>query len=105
MAKSNHGTKISLDVVQHLAKLANLPLTKEEEVDLQSSLSSIIKYVGEVKSLEIAGLPTTNQVTGKVNELRDDIVEPSLSLQEATSQASVPLYKNYFLVPKILHDD
>lgn len=105
MSGASSKKTITIDEVEHLAKLSELPLTDKEKENLQSSLSSIIDYVGEVQSLDIEGIPTTNQVTGKFNELRDDAVEESLSQEKVFASSSVPIHNSFFMVPKILNDD
>ncbi len=47
---------ISKDQVRHIAKLARISLTKEEEEKFQKELSLILDYVGKLKEVKIEGV-------------------------------------------------
>lgn len=94
-------TDLTAKEVAHLAKLANVKLTPEKSTEFQTELTSIVGYVGEVQKIELENVQPTAQVTGKVNEFRQDIVTPSLSQSESISQASKS-YQGYFIVPAVL---
>lgn len=56
-----------------LAQLARLALTDEEVDEFGRELSEILQYVEQLQSVDITGLQPTNQVTGLVNVMRDDV--------------------------------
>jgi len=47
---------ISKDQVHHIAKLARISLTKEEEEKFQKELSLILDYVGKLKEVKVEGV-------------------------------------------------
>lgn len=67
--------KLSSDDVLKLARLARLDLTDEEVAEYSEELSDILAYVEQLQQVDISELTPTNQVTGLVNVVRDDIVK------------------------------
>ncbi len=87
--------------VQHVAHLARLALTPEEERKLGVHLGSILEYVEKLREVNIEGVEPTAHAAPRVNVLRADAVRPSLTQDEALRNA--PAQGNgLFLVPKIV---
>jgi aspartyl-tRNA(Asn)/glutamyl-tRNA(Gln) amidotransferase subunit C len=91
--------------INHLAKLANIPLSDDNKKAFEKQLSAVVAYVGEVTKINLDGVEETAQVTGKVNELREDVVTPSMSQAEALSQAHGHIHEGYFVVPQVIKHD
>jgi aspartyl-tRNA(Asn)/glutamyl-tRNA(Gln) amidotransferase subunit C len=75
---------MKIDVL-HIAKLANLPLKKEEIEKYEKQLSSILEYIEKLQKVKTNNIPETSQVTNLENVTRDDATESSLSQDEALS--------------------
>lgn len=60
-------TEISLDTVKHIARLARLQLTPEEESRYQKDLSSILGYMEILGEIDTENVSETAQVTGLTN--------------------------------------
>lgn len=90
--------------VKHLAKLANVKLTKDQEKVLSESIPSVMEYMDEIKNLDLDKIPETSRVTEEINVLREDIVEPSLSQKEALSNAK-RTYNGFFVVPYVFEKE
>lgn len=65
-------TTISLELVRHIAKLARLHLTPEEEQRYQKDLSSILGYMEILNELDTKDVAETSQVTGLTNAMFAD---------------------------------
>lgn len=78
---------MKIDVL-HIAKLANLPLKKEEIKKYEKQLSSILEYIENLKKVKTEGTAETSQVTNLENVTRDDTTAPSLSQDEAISNTN-----------------
>jgi aspartyl-tRNA(Asn)/glutamyl-tRNA(Gln) amidotransferase subunit C len=78
---------MKIDVL-HIAKLANLPLKKEEIEKYEKQLSSILEYIENLKKVKTEGTAETSQVTILENVTKDDIPMPSLSQDEALSNTN-----------------
>lgn len=79
--------KLTLSQVQHVVKLANLPLTEEELAKYSEQLSEILDYVEQLEKVATDNIEPTFNVTGFHNIFRDDQVQPSLSQEEAVKNA------------------
>ena len=93
---------ISQEEVEHVAELARLQLTREESEQFALQLSSILKYVEELKAIDTTGVcPTTSVVAEDAGALRDDAVHPSLSQEQALRNAPEAV-DGFFHVPHVL---
>ncbi len=87
--------------IAHVAKLANLPLKPEEKNKFEKQLSEILAYVEKLKEVDTKNVEITSQVTGLENITREDTTTPSLSQEEALSNAKSK-QNGLFKVPAIL---
>lgn len=88
----------------HIAKLANLPLTKDEEKKLGEQLQETLEYIENLNEIDTKSADPTSQVTGLENVARDDEVIPSLSQEEAL-QNTKSTHNGFFKVKGILDSD
>ncbi len=70
--------------VKKVAKLANLPLTSEEEEKYSQQLSKILDYIVQLNSVDTENVEPTYNVSGLSNVMAEDEVSESLSQEEAT---------------------
>ena len=91
--------KLTLEEVKHVARLANLNLSDLELINLAQKLSETIEYVDQLQSIDTTGVTPTSQVSGKINQFREDVTSPSLSQNEALANA--PSSHNGYFVAKI----
>ncbi|OFX23869.1 MAG: asparaginyl/glutamyl-tRNA amidotransferase subunit C [Anaeromyxobacter sp. RBG_16_69_14] len=94
---------LSLDEVRRIAVLARLKLSPEEEQLFRGQLSAILDYVEQLKELDVSGVePMTHALAaGDLPPLRDDVVRPSLSPEEALANAPAR-EGTCFKVPRII---
>ncbi|MBI2196582.1 Asp-tRNA(Asn)/Glu-tRNA(Gln) amidotransferase subunit GatC [Candidatus Daviesbacteria bacterium] len=78
---------LTLDQVKHVAKLANLPLTPEEEEKYSEQLSKVLDYIEQLNSVDITNVEPTFNVTGQVNVMREDTTAGCFTQEEALSNA------------------
>lgn len=81
--------------VAYVAKLANLPLNPGEEAKFQKQFEETLKTIAVINELDTLGIEPTSQVTGLVNIVRQDVVDPSRILPPPKSN------NGYFTVPSI----
>ena len=89
--------------VKHVAKLANLPLSKNEEKKFKKQLSEIISYVEKLEEVNTKNLEITSQVTGLENIIREDEISQSITQEEALSNTKKK-YNGYFEVDAIFDE-
>jgi aspartyl-tRNA(Asn)/glutamyl-tRNA(Gln) amidotransferase subunit C len=87
--------------VEHVAHLARLGLTEDELSRLEGQLNHIIDQYGVLTTLDTEHIPPTAQTIELANILRDDVVQPSLTTDEALSNAP-ERSGGHFVVPAIL---
>ncbi len=90
--------------ISHVAKLANLTIEKDEEVKFESQLSSVLSYIERLNEVDTTGVMETSQVTGLENVLDEDKSRPSLTQEEALSQAHTK-NNGFFAVKGVLENE
>jgi aspartyl-tRNA(Asn)/glutamyl-tRNA(Gln) amidotransferase subunit C len=95
--------RITRDEVERVARLARLRLTDEERETMTSQLDAILGYIDKLNALDTAGIEPTTTVIPMVSVMREDVVRPSLSQEEALANA--PDREDvFFRVPRIIED-
>lgn len=98
-------TMVTVKDIDHLAQLANIPLTNDQAEELMSQVGITVSYVSTLQSLPTEGVTETAQVTGLENIYRNDEIDTSriLSQEDALSQ-SRRVYNGYFVVDQVLDE-
>lgn len=96
--------ELSLDAVRHVARLARLALDEGQIAHLRPQLQSILHYVAQIGELDVAGVEPMAHALPLSNVLRDDVIEPSLTLEEVLRNAP-ETDGPFFKVPKIIGGD
>ncbi len=73
--------------IEHVAKLARLQLTEEEKAKLASQLGQILEHAARIGEVAAADVVPTASPIPRANVYREDIVEPSLPVDEALRNA------------------
>ena len=95
--------KISIQEVEHVAKLARLAVSEEEKEAMSRQLSEILTYVGKLNELDTSKVEPTSHVLDLSNVVRDDVVRDSLPAAEALANAP-DREGDHFRVPKIIEE-
>lgn len=93
--------EISIEEVRHVAALARLYLLPEEERPLAVEMSRILDYVGHLQALDTQGIEAAFGVLPLNDVMRDDLVRPSLPVEQVLSNAPRQL-EGHFLMPRIM---
>jgi aspartyl-tRNA(Asn)/glutamyl-tRNA(Gln) amidotransferase subunit C len=87
--------------VEYVAHLARLELTPEEARKFGAQLGQVLSYIEKLKEVDVNGVEPTAHAFPLVNVTRADEVRPSMTNEEALSNA--PAHANgLFIVPKIV---
>lgn len=87
--------------VNHVAKLANLPLTIDQKNKFEKQLSDVLQYIAKLNEVDTENITPTSQVTGLENIVREDTATSSLSQIEVLSNTKSS-QKGFFKVKGIL---
>ena len=107
--KDNSARTVSRDEVRHVAALANLQLTAEEEPAIERDLNAILAHIAQMNELDTTGVPAMAQVgemlalapAANGEELRGDAVKPSVD-RAAVMAAAPETDGRFFKVPKVI---
>jgi aspartyl-tRNA(Asn)/glutamyl-tRNA(Gln) amidotransferase subunit C len=94
-------SRISVEQVRHVARLARLELSAAEEERLQSELSAILCYVDKLNELDTSAVEPTAQVGESGTPMREDEVTNRPAPAEMLANAP-RRDDNFFKVPKII---
>ena len=91
-------SKISVEEVERIAKLARIGLTPEETAKMSEELGNILEFVEQLQKVDITGTEPTDQVTGLEDVWREAVVRPSLPREQLL--AGAPHQKDGYIVVK-----
>ena len=92
---------LSRDDVAHVAHLARLGLTEDELSRLEGQLNHILEQYAVLAELDTEHIAPTAQTIELENILRDDVVTPSFTVDEALAGAPERA-GDHIVVPAIL---
>jgi aspartyl-tRNA(Asn)/glutamyl-tRNA(Gln) amidotransferase subunit C len=96
--------ELSRDEVRHLADLARIDLSDAELDHLAPQLNVILEAVASIQGVAGDDVVPTSHPIPMTNVFRDDVVEPSLTPEQALSGAPV-VEEQRFSVPRILGEE
>jgi len=96
-------SSLSRDDVAKLAALARIEMSEEELVSLASQFGVILDAVARVQEVNLDGVVATSHPQPIQNVFRKDVVQPSLTPEQALSGAPAQ-EEQRFRVPQILGD-
>jgi aspartyl-tRNA(Asn)/glutamyl-tRNA(Gln) amidotransferase subunit C len=78
---------LTIEQVQHVARLARLRLAPDELEKMREQLSNILDHFQMLQELDVSGVPATAQVTELQSVTRPDELRPSLPREAALGNA------------------
>lgn len=92
---------VTLQDVEHIAKLARLELTDEEKETFTEQMNALLRYAEKLNELQTDDVEPTTHVLPVVNVMREDQIRPSWPLEEVLKNAPEQ-EEGQFLVPPVL---
>ncbi len=92
---------LSVDEVRHVATLARLKLSKEEEKIFAKQLSAVLDYIGQLDELETDSVEPTSHALDITNVFREDAAEIRFEKDSWSSNAPAKDH-GHFRVPKVI---
>lgn len=97
---------ISPKDVVHIASLAKIPVTPQEEQKFAEAFTSTLSMVDSLFSINISSAVGTHQVTGLVNVFREDEVDTGRMLTQEEALANAPRsYNGFFAVDQVIEQE
>lgn len=94
---------LTLEQVEKIAHLARLQLTPKQKAEYQGQLSAVLDYAEMLNELELDGIESTAHAVAQQNVVRDDVVEPSLPLEDVLFNAAEQA-QDQFLIQSVLDE-
>jgi aspartyl-tRNA(Asn)/glutamyl-tRNA(Gln) amidotransferase subunit C len=79
---------IDESTVNHVARLARLRLTPDEQQVMREELSGILEHIDAIRAMDLDGVEPTTHVIAVENVLRPDEPRPGLSRDDALREAA-----------------
>ncbi len=92
---------ISVQTVRHIASLARLQFSEEDESRLAGEMSRILDFMAKLNELDTTGVPPMQHVLDLYNVDRPDVVKERISREEALRPAP-DADEAFFRVPKVI---
>jgi aspartyl-tRNA(Asn)/glutamyl-tRNA(Gln) amidotransferase subunit C len=92
---------VTIKEVEHIAALARLEFSDEEKEKFTHQLNEILQYIEKLKELDTSKVEPLSHVIELSNVFRDDVVKPSISVEEALKNAPAKV-NTLFKVPKVI---
>ena len=96
-------TKISLEDVDHVARLARLQLSAADKERMRGELDGILSYIDKLRALDTRDVEPTSHAVPVTNVMRDDVERPSLPQEDMLANAP-DRHRDMFRVPKIIEE-
>jgi len=95
-------SKLSIEEIQKVAKLARISLSDEELASMALEASSILDFVEIIQNTNTDGVATTSQVTGLTDVWREDEVKKSKVTPKDLLAGAPDTHDGYVKVRKVL---
>jgi len=92
---------LTLEQVEHIAKLAHLSLGPEEKALYREQLSAVLTYVQRLQELDTESIPPTACILPTHSVMRPDEPRPSMPREDLLSNAPASA-DGMFQVPAVL---
>lgn len=93
--------KLTGEQVRHVANLARLKLTAEEETRFAARLSAILEAVETLAEVDTANVPPTSWVANVAPHTREDVAKDQLSTDQALDNAPQSVGTS-FAIPRVI---
>ncbi len=99
-------TKINSPIVDHIAKLAKIPLSEDEKDNFATGFTKTLEVVDKLFKVDVSDIEPTHQVAGLKNILREDKVNEEKMLPQKKALSNTKnQHDGYFVVDQILAED
>ena len=92
--------RVTVETVNHVARLAHLSLTEEERVTFARQLDQVLEYAESIQALDTEGVPPMSHPHG-ADSFREDVPLPGLAAEQALGEAP-DASDGFFRVPRII---
>ena len=88
-------------LIDNLAKLSHLSFSEQEKKEITADLREMISFIEKLKEVNTDGVAPLQHMSSNVNMLREDVIQGSVSREEALKNAP-ETDGTFFKVPKVI---
>ena len=88
-------------LIDNLAKLSHLSFSEQEKKEIRADLQEMISFIEKLKEVNTEGVAPLLHMSSNVNMLREDVVQGSVSREDALKNAP-ETDGTFFKVPKVI---
>ncbi len=88
--------------IEKIAKLANLKLSKKEELKFQKEMEAILKYIDKLNELKIDPIKPSSFINNLENIMYEDKETKTLSIPALLIKEALKSKNGYIVAPKVL---
>ena len=92
---------LSRDQVLHVARLARISLTADEQAKFSQQLGDVLHHIEQLSKVDVAGIEPTAHAFAVHNVWADDVARPGLPIDAALRNAPAQR-ENMIVVPKVV---
>jgi len=92
---------ITLEQLQHLAKLSHLALTPTEQISIQNDFDAILSLIDQLTATQTDGISPLHNPVEMQQTLRPDVVSESNNREQLLAIAPLT-HEGAFLVPQVI---
>lgn len=89
--------------VLKIADLARMTLTEDELTRFSSQLTAVLDFAARLNELDLSGIEPSAHAVARTNVMRDDVIMPSLSPEDALFNAAATA-EGQFLIQSVLEE-
>lgn len=93
--------EVTDELVDKLAHLSRLHVAAADKERIKNELQQMISFVEKLQEVDTEGVEPLLHMSPAANVLREDVIQPGTSLEDALKNAAIKDEK-YFLVPKVI---
>lgn len=101
----SQNNSITAQTVAHVAQLANLPLSNQEQEAFTPAFQSTLEEIQKLLTVDVSHVAPTHQTTGMTNVWRQDVVQEEriLTQEEVLTQAPHS-WEGFVVVDRVLEE-
>lgn len=91
---------LTLDQIEHLAKLAKIDVTEEEKAKYADQISSVLVYFQQLDEVDVSQVEATDHITARQNISRpDEVIE--ICNSDSVLQAAPDVHDRHIRVKSV----
>lgn len=92
---------VSKEEMKYMGELCKIKFSDEEIISFKDEFNMVLEYVDKIKAVNTQGVEPTYYGNSKRQELREDVVGPSLPIDEVIKNAPEEQY-GYFKMLRVM---